>query len=140
MEATRVRFVPLLEWLLAAGFILGALAAAAIAVRDFRDVRAIPPVSAAEAPAPDPPPVLPPRAVAVPLLSLPDGKVLRVGDSASQILKRLGAWAQIGTDSLDRDGVRERITRFYEYAGARFAVVLESPQDPDPRVVAIYRQ
>jgi hypothetical protein len=143
MEATRVRFVPLLEWLLAAGLILGAAAAGTMAVRDLKDlhgVRAVTPVSAAEAPAPDPPPVVPPRAVLVPMLPLPDGKVLRVGDAASQILDRLGAWAQIGGDSLERDGVSERITRFYEYAGARFALVLESRPNQDARVVAIYRQ
>ena len=141
MEATRVRFVPLLEWLLAAGFMLGALAAVAIGVRDFHTVRAIPPVSAEEAPAPEPPPVVPPRAVSVPLLSLPDGQVLRIGDAASQILERLGVWAQIGGDSFDRDGVTERITRFYEYSGARFALVFEPARsDAAPRVVAIYRQ
>jgi len=75
------------------------------------------------------------------MLPLPDGKVLRVGDAASQILDRLGAWAQIGGDSLERDGVSERITRFYEYAGARFALVFEAPRpEATQLVVAIYRE
>jgi hypothetical protein len=143
MEATRVRFGPLLEWLCAAGFILAAAAAGILAVRDFNPVRSFAPVIAQELAAPETPqapPVLPPRAVAVPMLPLPDGNVLRIGDAASEILDRLGAWAQVGVDSLERDGVRERITRFYEYAGAKFALVLETTPDTEPRVVAIYRQ
>jgi hypothetical protein len=140
MEATRVRLAPLLEWLCAAGFTLGAFALGVVLMRADRTVHAVAPVIADEAPSLEAPPVVPPRAVAVPMLPLPDGKVLRLGDRASQILDRLGAWAQIGSDSVERDGTRERITRFYDYAGARFALVLEPQRDDEPEVVAIYRQ
>ncbi len=141
MDATRSRFGPLLEWLLAAAFIVGALAAAAIAARDLQGMRAMTPVIAHEATPPEAPAVVPPRAVAVPVLPLPDGKVVQLGDRASQIIERLGEWAQIGTDSVERVAAGERITRFYEYAGARFALVLEARvSGAEPRVVAIYRQ
>ena len=140
MEATRLRFAPFLEWLCAAGFILGAATLGVLLMRDGRTVRAVTPVIAGEAPPPEAPPVVPSRAVAVPVLPLPDGKVLHIGDRASQIIDRLGVWAQIGSDSVERDGARERITRFYEYAGSRFALVLEPLRDPEPEVVAIYRQ
>jgi hypothetical protein len=140
MEALRARFGPLLEWLCAAGITIGVVAAGTLAVKDVVGTPAITPVIANEAPPPEAPPLVPSRAVAVPVLPLPDGKVLRVGDRASQILDRLGKWAQIGADSLERDGVRERITRLYEYAGAHFALVLESRSDNDPQVIAIYRQ
>src|SRR5262249_46993258 len=126
MEATRVRFGPLLEWLCAAGFILGAVTLGLLSTREGREVRAVAPVIANEAPAPEAPPAVPSRAVAVPMLPLPDGQVLRLGDRASQILDRLGALAQIGPDNFERDGTHERITRLYEYAGARFALVLET--------------
>jgi hypothetical protein len=141
MEATRVRFGPLLEWLCAAGFIIGFAAAGTIALKQVQGVRAATAVSALEAPTPDAPAVVPARAVAVPVLPLPDGKVVELGDRASQILDRLGQWAQIGADSFERDGALERITRFYDYAGARFALVLEARNAAaEPRVVAIYRQ
>jgi len=140
MAATRVRFAPVLEWLVAAAFIAGALIDVTIAVRDARQVRALTPVMAREAAAPEPPPVVPSRSVAVPMLPLADGKELRVGDRASEVLERLGMWAQVGPDSIERDGASERITRFYEYVGTRFALVFQTPRPGvEPRVVAIYR-
>ena len=49
MEATRVRFEPLLEWVCAAIVIVGLAGAAMFLVRDMRDVRVMPvtPVMAA---------------------------------------------------------------------------------------------
>ena len=141
MEATRVRFAPVLEWLCAAAIMAGVLIAALAAVREFRDVRAITPVMAREAPVPDVPPVLAPRAVSVPMLLLPDGKEIRIGDRASAIVENLGRQAQVGSETMERDGSTERTTRLYGYAGMRFALVFEAARPDAPsRVVAIYRQ
>ena len=141
MEATRVRFAPVLEWLCAAAIIGGVLAAAVGAAREFEDVRAVTAVMARAAPTPDAPPVLAPRAVSVPLLLLADGKEIRVGDRASQVLAKLGVRAQIGTDTIEREGTTERITRLYSYAGTPFALVFEVGRPgATARVTAIYRQ
>jgi hypothetical protein len=142
MEATRVRFAPVLEWLCAAAIIGGLLVAGLAAIREFHDVRAVTPVVMAhEAPVPDAPPVLAPRAVSLPILLLADGQEIRIGDRASQILDKLGRWAQVGTETIEREGASERITRLYSYAGTQFALVFEALRpDTAPRVVAIYRQ
>ena len=144
MEATRVRVASLLEWLCAAAIIAGVLAAGISALRELYDVRALTPVIAHEASSPpvaDPPPVLAPRAVSVPMLILADGKEVRLGDAAAKILERLGPFAQVGVETMERDGVRERVTRLYSYVGTQFALVLEAPKKgAELRVVAIYRQ
>jgi hypothetical protein len=141
MEATRVRFAPVLEWLCAAAIIGGVLAAALGAAREFEDVRAVTAVMARAAPTSEAPPVLAPRAVSVPLLLLADGKEIRVGDRASQVLDKLGARAQLGTDTIERQGTTERITRLYSYAGTQFALVFEVARPgATARVTAIYRQ
>ena len=142
MEATRVRFEPLLEWVCAAIVIVGLAGAAMFLVRDMRDVRVMPvtPVMAHEAPAVEPSPVVPSRAVAVPMMLLEGGRSLRLGQPASEVERTLGADAQRGQDAVDRDGARERITRFYEAAGTRFAVVFAAPRvGAEPLVVAMYR-
>ena len=141
MEATRVRFAPVLEWLCAAAIMAGLLVAGLAVVREFRDVRALTPVLAREAPVPDVPPVLAPRAVSLPMLLLADGKAIRIGERASGIVEKLGRRAQVGSETVERDGATERITRLYSYAGTQFALVFEvNRPDAAPRVVAIYRQ
>ena len=141
MEAIRVRFAPVLEWLCAAAIIGGVLAAGLGAAREFEGVRAVTAVMARSAPTPEAPPVLAPRAVSVPLLLLADGKEIRVGDRASQVLDKLGARAQVGTDTIERKGTTERITRLYRYAGTPFALVFEVARPgATARVTAIYRQ
>ncbi len=143
MQATRVRVVPILEWLCAAAIIAALLTAGLTALREASSVRALTPVMAREAvaPAPDLPPVLASRAVSVPMLILADGKEVRVGDGASRILERLGPFAQVGVDTVEREGVRDRITRLYSYAGTQFALVLQAPKKgAELRVMAIYRQ
>ena len=48
MEATRIRIGAIVEWVVAAGFILAALAAGSIVMREFRTVSAVVPVIARE--------------------------------------------------------------------------------------------
>jgi hypothetical protein len=98
------------------------------------------PVLSTAAPATDAPAAIPPRAVAVPILLFDDGRAVRVGDRLSDILSRIGADAQIGEDAVERGAGRERLTRLYEYVGTRFALVFDTADASDPRVVGIYKE
>jgi hypothetical protein len=102
------------------------------------------PVIAREAPAPPQPPTpagVPSRAVSVPVLLLPDGKDVRVGESLTQIAARLGRQAEAGPQSVERGVVGERLTRFYEYGGTKFVLVFEPfERDAEPRIAAIFLQ
>ncbi len=141
MDATRIRIGAIVEWVVAAGFILVTLAVGSIVVREFRTVSAVMPVIAREAPAPVPPTPagVPSRAVSVPVLLLADGKELRVGETVSEIGARLGPRAWSGTPSIERAPNGERLTRFYEYAGTRFVLVFEPfERDAEARIAAIY--
>ena len=140
MEATRIRIGAIVEWVVAAGFILAALAAASIVVREFRTVSAVMPVIAREAPAPVPPTPagVPARAVSVPVLLLSDGTGVRVGETLSEIATRLGP-AVAGSSSVERAPNGERLTRFYQYAATRFVLVFEPfERGAEARVAAIY--
>jgi hypothetical protein len=144
METTRVHVESILEWVLAAAFIMVMLGAGSVIVREFRTVTAGTPVIAREAPslvAVPSPAGVPPRSVSVPVLLLPDGSSVRVGEALSQIAGRLGRQAEVGTQSVERAPNGERLIRFYEHAGSRFVLVFE-PFEPDaePRVAAIYLQ
>jgi len=141
MDATRARFGSLLEWILAAVCIVAILAIGSIAVREFRTVAAVTPVIAHEAALPDPPAAVPSRAISVPMLLLPNGVELRVGDPAAEVVSRLGRQAEVSAPSIDRSAVGERVTRFYEQGGTRFVVVLEPfADDAQVRVAALYVQ
>jgi hypothetical protein len=140
MEATRVRFGSILEWVLAALVIAAALAAGSIALREIRTVRAVTPVIASEANISDDAPAgIPPRAVSVPLLLLGNGQEVKIGDRASEVAARLGSAAKLISESVERSAVRERLTRFYSDVGVQFAVVYEAiERTAEPRVAAIY--
>lgn len=141
MEATRIRIGAIVEWVVAAGFILAALAAGSIVVREFRTVSAVMPVIAREAPAPVPPTPagVPARAVSVPVLLLSDGTEVRVGETLSDIATRLGPTAVAGSSSVERAPNGERLTRFYQYAATRFVLVFEPfERGAEARVAAIY--
>lgn len=143
MEATRVRVESILEWVLAAGFIVAALGVGSLVVREFRTVSAVMPVIAREAPAPPPaaPAGVPSRAVSVPVLLLPDGKAVRVGESLADVAARLGRQAEVGAQLVERAPNGERLTRFYEHAGSRFVLVFEPfERDAEPKVAAIFLQ
>jgi len=141
MDATRARFGSLLEWILASVCIVAILAIGSIAVREFRTVAAVTPVIAHEATLPDPPAAVPSRAISVPMLLLPNGVELRVGDPAAEVVWRLGRQAEVAAPSIDRSAAGERVTRFYEQGGTRFVVVLEPfADDAQVRVAGIYLQ
>lgn len=143
MEAARVRVTSVLEWAVAAGLILATLGIGSVVVREFRTVAAVTRVIADEVPAPvlAAPAGVPPRAVSVPVLILPDGLDVRVGETLTQIAGRLGRQAEVGTESVERAVNGERLTRFYEQGGTRFVLVFEPfEREAEPRVAAIYLQ
>jgi hypothetical protein len=144
MEASRSRVESILEWAVAAIFVLGVIAVGTVAIREFRTVSAVMPALAREAatpPAARPAPAaVPPRAVSVPILLLSDGLAVRVGESLSLIVERLGRASEAG-QAIERAPYGERLTRLYEYAGSKFVLVFEPFQrDAEPRVAAIYLQ
>jgi hypothetical protein len=141
VEAARIRIGAIVEWVVAAAFILAALVVGSIVVREFRTVRAVAPVIAREAPAPVPPTPagVPARAVSVPVLLFSDGKEVRVGDTVTTIGARLGRDAETGTPAIERAPNGERVTRFYQYGGTRFVLVFEPfERDAEARIAAIY--
>ena len=145
METTRTRIGSRIgaavEWALAAAVILGVLVAGSILVNEARTVRPVMPVMALEAPAADPSPALPARAVSVPMLLLGPEATLRIADRESDVMRRLGAAARVGVDIIERVNGLERVTRAYEYLGTRFVLVFEAARPGGEReVAAIYRQ
>ena len=142
MEASRSRVESILEWAVAAIFVLGVIAVGTVAIREFRTVSTVAPVLGREivTPVAPAPAAVPPRAVSVPILLLSDGLAVRVGESLSLIMERLGRAAEAG-QAVERAPYGERLTRLYEYAGSRFVLVFEPFQrDAEPRVAAIYLQ
>lgn len=141
MAVTRSRVASLLEWLIAAAVSIVALGAGAIVVSEVRSMRAVTPVIAEEAVPAEVPDGIPGQTISLPVLLLADGKAVRVGDRSSEIASQIGDAALPGPDLVERAGTRQRITRFYNYVGSRFALVLERSQaDTEARVTAIYLQ
>lgn len=132
VEGTRFRLVGLIEWLLAAGCVVGLLAIGAAVSGEFRGVRPIIPVFAGAAQPQIVPADVRSGAVSVPLLTMPDGKTLAVGAPAST-LDDLGpkATSRVGFERLD---IGQRETRTYRYSGMEFIVVVA-----DDTIVAIFR-
>ena len=135
----RSRFNAVFEWMIAGAFLSATVAVGAMLVRELR-------VSARPAPAPvvranvaSVPPSIPARAVSVPVLPLVDGKELRIGESVQSVAARLGRSAESGRQEVDRGSLGERLTRFYDYAGARFILVFEPfERNGEARLAAIY--
>ena len=141
MHAARARFGSAIEWVLAASVLFAILAIGSVIVRELRQVSALLPVIAREAqPLLAPPPAgLPARAVSVPVLLLPGGREVRVGDTVAEIARRLGRQAEVGTQTAERARFGERLLRFYERDGTRFVLVFESIEAGGPlRVAGIY--
>ena len=136
----RLRIAPLIEWMIAAAFLLATVAVASLVVRELRGPNRV----LAEVPAARPlvsslPASVPPRAVSVPMLPFIDGKEIRVGQTAATVATNLGRAAESGRQELDKGTLGERLTRFYEYAGSKFIVVFEPfERGGEPRVAAIY--
>ena len=139
MDAARARFGSLLEWLVAAACVLGVLAIGSVLVREFHTVAAVAPVIAHEDTIPEPPAAVPPGSVAVPVVLLPGGAQVHVGDSIADLMSRLGKTREVAPAALERAASGERVTRFYEIDGRRFAVV-SAPQagDEQVRIVALF--
>jgi len=141
VEATRVRFGSVLEWVIAAGCILLAVGIGSIALREIDAFRPVTPVIAEGAHIPEPPAGVPPRAVSVPMLLLSNGTQMRVGDRASDIAAQINAGWQVGSDALERGAHGERVTRTYDDGGTQFTLVFEPMDDgAEQRIAAIYLQ
>ena len=142
MQATRVRFVSFLEWAVAAVVVVAIAALGSIVAREIRTLNAVTPVMAGDTlPDPPVPAGVPSRAVSVPILLLGDGNVLRVGDRFEAVAARLAGALEIRPQAAERAPNGERLTRFFEYAGARFVLVFEPFEErEEPRVAAIYLQ
>jgi hypothetical protein len=142
MDATRFRFVAMVEWAMAAAAILAVVALGAFAEREVRTVTAVTPVIAREATTPllATPAAIPPGSVSIPIVVLSDGNEIRIGDTVSDVRKRLGRTAEIAPHATERIPNGERVTATYEHSGIRFRLVFE-PFDhgAEPRVAGIYR-
>jgi hypothetical protein len=136
----RIRFAPVVEWMIAAGFLVATVAVASLVVRELRGPgRVLAETPAARALVAATPAAVPPRAVSVPILPFLDGKEIRVGQTAAVVATTLGRAAETGRQEVDRGTLGERLTRFYEYAGSKFIVVFEPfERNGEPRVASIY--
>jgi hypothetical protein len=142
MDGTRVRIGAIVEWVVAAGFILAVLAVGSFVAGEFRTVSAVMPVIARAAPAPVPPTPagVPSRAVSVPVMLLTDDKEVRVGETLSTITSRLAAATEWRPPAIERAPNGERTTHFYTHGDTRFVLVFEPfERGAEPRVAAIYR-
>ncbi|HEY8548499.1 MAG TPA: hypothetical protein VIL35_00970 [Vicinamibacterales bacterium] len=139
MEVVRIRVGSALEWVVAALFLFATLGVGSLVLRELRAAAAVtspvgPATFAAVAPA-----GLSERAVSVQLLLLEQGKEIKVGDTAARVAELLGREAETGAQHADVGPAGERITRFYDYSGTRFALVFET-LGGEPKVTAIYIQ
>ena len=142
MQAMRVRFVSFLEWGVAAVVVTAVAALGSIVAREVRTLDAVTPVIAGDAlPEPPVPAGVPSRAVSVPMLLLGDGNIIRVGERLEAVAARLAGALELRPQSVERAPNGERLTRFFEYAGARFVLVFEPFEEKgEPRIAAIYLQ
>jgi hypothetical protein len=131
-----VRFSALVEWLVAAAFLAASVFIGSLIVWELSAERE----PAAPAPAlSNIPPSVPSRAVSVPVLPLPGGQEIKVGETVSAISARLGRSAEIGRQEVDRGRGGERLTRFYEYKGTSFILVFEPlDRQGEAQLAAIY--
>ena len=140
MEVTRIRWGSLLEWAIAAACIVAALGVGTIVVRELRTVPSVTAsVIAEKAPIPEPPAVIPPQSVSVPMLVLTDGTRLHVGERVSSVKAKVNQAWQVGSDALERGPKGDRVTRTYDNGTTEFLLVLESTEPgAEARLAAIY--
>lgn len=135
------RLAPVFEWLVAAAFLAATVSVGTMIVKELRVSSRQQPARASIMPPVNVPAAIPARAVSVPLLPLPDGKELRIGDTLAAVAALLGRAAESGRQEVDRGTFGERLTRFYEYAGSRFILVFERlEREGDVKIAAIYLQ
>ena len=139
MDRRRVQLGSLLEWLVAAALVVLVLAAGSVFFREVRGVRAVVPVIAGEAREFETLPGIPPRAVQVPILLLPNGPTIQVGDRASEVTARLAGIATATSDLREGGARGGRLARFYSTADLQFVLVFDVVDDAaEPSVTAIY--
>lgn len=140
MDALRVRFGSALEWAVAAAFFAATLAVAMLILQGVRGSGSrSTPIPPAAVVINDVPSSVPKGAVSLPVLTLRDGRTLRVGDTARSIAAALGPAAETGREQADQGRLGERLTRFYDYGGFRFVLVYEPfERNGERRVSAIY--
>lgn len=139
MDATRRRFGSLLEWMCAALCTAGGGLLLSIAVHNVRDVPAVVPVIAQEAPNPAPIAGIPPGVAWVPLLLLQNNREVHVGDRLGDVARRLGPTAQLVSESREDVGRGIRATRFYTDVGIQFILVFDAAnRDQEPRLSTIF--
>jgi hypothetical protein len=139
MDATRKRVGSLVEWVVAGVCTAGAVALLSFAVQEVRAVRAVIPVIAEEASVHAPVAGLPPGVVRVPLLLLGSGRQISLGEPLATVAERLGAAAQLISESFEETSAGRRITRVYSDVGIQFILVFDVlGRDQPPRVSAIF--
>ena len=90
MEAVRARLGTLVEWLVAAAFVLGALVLGSTLARDVRTAAAVAPLSATGPTAAVSTAAVPPGSASVPVL-LVGNVIIRLGETAEAVAAKLGA-------------------------------------------------
>ena len=140
MDALRVRFISVLEWAVAAAFFAATLAVAMLIARSVNGPGAgAAAATTADVVVTDVPAAVPKGAVSLPVLTLRDGKTVRVGDPVTAVAATLGAGAETGREQADPGRLGERLTRFYDYGGFRFVLVYEPfERNGERRVSGIY--
>ena len=139
MDSSRVSVRAIAEWVVAAAILAGIAAGGTVALREFRTVAAVMPVSARDSAAQVPTAGVPDRSVSVPVLLLSENLEIRVGDAAADVMKELADAREVQPPAEERgpQGVRE--TRVFDAAGTRFVLILEPfEHDAELRVAAIY--
>jgi hypothetical protein len=135
----RLRFGPVFEWIVAAGFLAATVLVGSLIVQELKPA---PPTQFPPAARPivaSVPAAVPSGAVSVPVLPFLDGKEVRIGETVTMVASRLGRAAESGRQEVDRGSLGERLTRFYEYRGSRFILVFEPfERNGEARVAAIY--
>jgi hypothetical protein len=139
MDVVRVRLGSALEWAVAALFLFATFGVGSLVLRELRAVAVAGSTVQPAAFAVGAPAGVAERAVSVQVLLLSHGKEVRVGDTAEHVAAVLGREAETGAQRADVGPAGERITRFYDFSGTRFALVFESVTGK-PKVTAIYIQ
>ncbi len=133
-----------LEWVVAVALLAATVVVISRLAREPRPVRpaaATAPAAGAPARTESRPAVIPAGAVSVPVLPLEGGVEVRLGATSREVAALLGRSGETGRQAVDRGPHGERVTRFYEHAGVRFALVFHTPAaDAEPVVEAIYLQ